>query len=331
MAGMAVWRRVGLRAALAAGALRVRPPRRDGQIMDRHQAALLRLVERLQRAAPPPGTVLDVAAMRAQYRGAPALTGLPLDRRVYVQPASAGGVPARRYLPPGGGRGTLVWFHGGGFVMGDLDTHDPLCRALAAGADRRVLSVAYRLAPEHPFPAAVDDALRAWHWAVAHEPGPHLVGGDSAGGNLAAVVAQFAPRSATPAPPAFHALLYPVVDMLGEWRSLSLFGRGFLLTEEGLQACADLYMPPGTDRADPRLSPLRGDLAGLSPALVVTAGFDPLRDQGPAYAAALRAAGVPATEWCETGLLHGFADVAGVVPQARLAVARFARHLRDAA
>ena len=333
---MAVWQRAGLRTALALGALRGKPQRRDGQVMDRHQAALLRLVARLQRAAPPPGAAPDVAALRAQYRAAPALTGPIPDRRVRVETADADGVPARRYLPPGGGRGTLVWFHGGGFIMGDLDTHDPLCRALAAGADRRVLSVAYRLAPEHPFPAAVDDALRAWRWAVAHEPGPHLVGGDSAGGNLAAVVAQAtrsAPEfagSARPAPPAFHALLYPVVDMLGEWRSVSLFGQGYLLTEEGLQSCAALYMPPGTDRADPRLSPLRGDLAGLCPALVVTAGFDPLRDQGPAYAAALRAAGVPAAEWCETGLLHGFADVAGVVPQARRAVARFARHLHGA-
>ena len=331
---MAAWQRAWLRTALAVGARRRRPLRRDGQVMDRHQAALLRLVERLQRAAPPPGAVPDVAAMRAQYRAAPALTGLLPDRRVRAEAADADGVPARRYLPPGGGRGTLVWFHGGGFVMGDLDTHDPLCRALAAGADRCVLSVAYRLAPEHPFPAAVDDALRAWRWAVAHEPGPHLVGGDSAGGNLAAVIAQVAARSAPGsdrlAPPAFHALLYPVVDMLGEWRSVSLFGQGFLLTEEGLQACAALYMPPGTNRADPRLSPLRGDLAGLSPALVVTAGFDPLRDQGPAYAAALRAAGVPAAEWCETALVHGFADVAGVVPEARRAVARFARHLRGA-
>lgn len=134
--------------------------------------------------------------------------------------------------------------------------------------------------PEHPFPVAVDDALRAWRWAVAHEPGPHLVGGRSAGGNLAAVVAQFAPRSATPAAPAFHALLYPVADTPGEWRSMSLFGRGFPPTEEGLRACADSYMPPDADRADPRLSPLRGDLAGPSPALVVTAGFDPLRDRG---------------------------------------------------
>lgn len=120
-----------------------------------------------------------------------------------------------------------------------------------------------------------------------------------------------------------QALLYPVVDMVGEYASIARFGTGFLLTEAGLHACAEMYMPAGVDRAGPHLSPLRADLRGVAPAVIATAGFDPLRDQGPAYAAALEAAGVPTRLWCEDGLVHGFADFAGVVPAARRAVARW--------
>ena len=298
--------------------------------MDPMMATLVRTARRMApgQGAPEAAGVdaASLGALRRQYALSPGLVGLWPDRTVEVEDALAGGVPARRYVPPGTARGTLVFLHGGGFMMGGLDSHDALCRAIAAEAGLRVLSVAYRLAPEHPYPAAADDALAAWDWAVAHEEGPLGVGGDSAGGNLAAVVAAARPGAGGPA---LQALLYPVVDMVGEYASITTFGKGFLLTEEGLHACAGMYMPDGVDRAGPRLSPLRADLRGTAPAVIAAAGFDPLRDQGAAYAAALTAAGVPVTSWCEEGLVHGFADFAGVVPAARRAVWRWIEAVRQ--
>lgn len=214
-----------------------------------------------------------------------------------------------------------MFFHGGGFIMGGLDTHDALCRTVASTAQLRVLNVGYRLAPEHPFPAAIEDALAVWDWAVEHEAGPHGVGGDSAGGNLAAVIAG---QRRGGMEPAVQALLYPVVDMVGEYASIARFGTGFLLTEAGLRTCAELYVSAKADRGEPRLSPLRGDLSNVAPAVIATAGFDPLVDQGHAYGAALRAAGVRVVSHLEEGLVHGFADFAGVVPAARQAVRRWA-------
>lgn len=290
--------------------------------MDPLMAALVRAARTI---APNQGAgAVDASALaelRRQYASSPGLVGLWPDRRVRVQAMVAGGVPARRYIPPGARRGTLAFLHGGGFIMGGLDSHDGLCRALAMGAGIRVLSIEYRLAPEHPFPAALEDALAAWDWVAAHEPGPLGVSGDSAGANLAAAVA--AERRGAGGPE-LQALLYPVVDMVGEYVSIKQFGTGFLLTEAGLHACAEMYMPAGVDRAGPRTSPLRADLRGVAPAVVATAGFDPLRDQGPAYAEALAAAGVSASLWCEAGLVHGFADFAGVIPAARRAVGRWA-------
>lgn len=292
--------------------------------MDPFMAALVRAARQMGPGGGAPeaaGAVSPaaLAALRQQYAQASGLVGLWPDRQVSADDLVAG-VPARRYVPPGSTRGTLVFLHGGGFIMGGLDTHDALCRTIALAAQVRVLSVDYRLAPEHPFPAAVEDALAAWDWAVAHEPGPHGVGGDSAGGNLAAVIAgQRRERS-----PAVQALLYPVVDMVGDYASVARFGTGFLLTEAGLRTCAELYMPAGVDRGGPRLSPLRGNLAGMAPAVIATAGFDPLVDQGYAYGETLRAAGVQVASHVEEGLVHGFADFAGVVPAARKAVRRWA-------
>ena len=297
----------------------------DGQLMDPMMAALVRAARRMAPGQGAPDAAgldqVSLTALRRQYASSSGLVGLWPDRQVAVEEVMAGGVPARRYVPPGATRGTLVFLHGGGFIMGGLDSHDPLCRMVAVGAGLRVLSIGYRLAPEHPFPAATEDALAAWDWAAAREAGPLGVGGDSAGGNLAAVVA--AERRGG-AGPVLQALLYPVVDMVGEYASIATFGTGFLLTEAGLHACAEMYMPAGVDRGGPRLSPLRADLREVAPAVIATAGFDPLRDQGPAYAAALETAGVSARLWCEGSLVHGFADFAGVVPAARRAVARWA-------
>ncbi len=281
--------------------------------------AFFRLVAVRGQAAPTP------AALRRATVRTPKLFGTRAQRSVATQEVTIPGDPplaARSYLPPDGGGPTLLYFHGGGFVVGDLGTHDPICRTLAALGGVRVVSVAYRLAPEHPFPAAVDDALRAYDWAAAS--GRVGVGGDSAGANLAAVVAQA--RRHAPASPLLQFLLYPVVDMAAEIdRPLP---RGPLLDERLLRWFGAQYLPPGQDPGDPRLSPARAaDLSGLCPALVVTAGFDPLQPQGLAYAEALRAAGVAVEQVDHPTLAHGFADFAGVVPAARAALDDAARRL----
>jgi acetyl esterase len=187
-----------------------------------------------------------------------------------------------------------------------------------------VTSVDYRLAPEHPFPAAYDDAAAAWRWARESRPGPWLIGGDSAGANLAA--GQALDGSAL-----LQVLIYPAVDLLhqdGLYPSIRAFQKGFLLTAEAMTECARLLIPPGQDAGDPRLSPIRADLSRASPSLVVTAGFDPLRDQGRAYAMALQKAGRSAHLMEEMALPHGFADFAGVVPAARQAIDRIANAIR---
>ena len=221
-------------------------------------------------------------------------------------------LPARRRRA----RPLLVFYHGGGWVIGDLDTHDHLCRLICRDAAAHVLSVDYRLAPEHKAPAAVDDAYAAYLWAREHavelgaDPGRVAVGGDSAGGNLAALVTLRARDAGAPSP-ALQWLIYPATDMRGLARSRTLFGDGFLLTKHDMDWFQDSYLEgSGVDDADPRVSPLlAGDLSGLSPALVVTAGFDPLRDEGDQYAAKLRAAGVTVDHRRMGSVIHGFAQL----------------------
>lgn len=252
---------------------------------------------------------------------------------------AAGPLRARYYRPPRLGAfekpPLLVFFHGGGFVIGDLDTHDEPCRILCRHAGVQVLSVDYRLAPEHPFPAAVDDALAAFRWAVAHAPELDAdadwvaVGGDSAGGNLSAVVAQLAARDGGPAP-ALQVLIYPAVD-LTEARAASgrLFAEGFYLTENDRQWATRHYFA-GTERdvTDTRASPaLAEDLSGLAPAIVITAGFDPLRDEGEAYAETLRKAGNRVVLDRAPELIHGFINMT-TVPAARDAALRLAGIVR---
>lgn len=228
----------------------------------------------------------------------------------------------------------LVYFHGGGFVTCDLDTHDRTCRLICSAAAVHVLSVAYRLAPEHPFPAAVDDASAAFRWAVGHatelgaDGGRVGVGGDSAGANLAAVVSQLGTAPA----PAMQLLIYPPVDRTVDRPSMSLFGSGFFLTAEDVRSYDRLYLgEEQATRADPRASPLKAPrFDGLPPAVVAVAGFDPLRDEVDAYAAALRAAGVPTTLLRFPGLVHGFVNMIGVSPVAHAAVTEIARALRAA-
>ena len=211
----------------------------------------------------------------------------------------------------------LVFFHGGGFVVGDIESHDGLCRMICRDAAIHVLSVDYRLAPEHKAPAAVDDCVAAYRWALGHaaelgaDPSRIGVGGDSAGGNLAALVALRSRDEGIPQP-ALQMLLYPVLDLCGETQSRKLFSDGFFLSKRDSDWMIGLYLD-GADIAadDARVSPLKAaELSGLAPALVLTAGFDPLRDEGNAYAAALRSAGVAVDHRQFDALTHGFASIA---------------------
>jgi acetyl esterase len=248
----------------------------------------------------------------------------------------AGKLKARLYVPDAEDENgaLLVYFHGGGFVLCDLDTHDNTCRFLAREAGMRVLSVDYRLAPEHPFPAAIDDAIASFEFAVEHcaelgvDRGRIAVGGDSAGGNLAASVAQQAAAGDGPAP-AFQLLLYPWLDLSRKRESRRLFGEGFFLTDEDLDWLKGHYLAEESAAIDPRCSPLCAeDLAGVAPVYVATAGFDPLRDEGEDYALALRAAGVPVALRRHSGLIHGFANVLTVGRSGREALLSAAGALR---
>ena len=231
-------------------------------------------------------------------------------------PGPAGDIPARHYRPVDGeGAPLLVFYHGGGQVIGTLDTHDDLCRQICLDGAVHVLSVDYRLAPEHKAPAGNDDAFAAYQWALEHagELGADAdrvaVGGDSAGGNHAALVALRA-RDGGIRLPALQLLFYPVLNYRDETRSQTLFAEGFFLTKRDLRWFRERYLDgAAVDAGDPRVSPLLADnFSGLPPTLLLTAGFDPLRDEGRQYAKALRAAGVM-VDYREFGsLVHGFAN-----------------------
>jgi len=233
-------------------------------------------------------------------------------------PGPAGTIGARHYRPPAGGPPAplVVFYHGGGWVFGDLDSHDSACRLICRDAGVHVLAVDYRLAPEHPAPAAVDDAYAAYRWAREHaaelgaDPRRVAVAGDSAGGNLAAVVCRLA-RDAGDPMPSLQWLIYPVTDQRGLARSRTLLGDGFLLTKHDVDWFTDCYLQrSGLDRTDPLVSPLLADdLAGLPPALVITAGFDPLRDEGEEYADKLRKAGVAVDHRLMASMIHAFLNL----------------------
>ena len=237
-----------------------------------------------------------------------------------------GPIPARLYRPNEEiAPGLLVWLHGGGFVLGSLDGSDLPARALAVASGCAVVSVDYRLAPEHPFPAAPEDCFAATAWIAQHAsslwaaPGRLAVGGDSAGGNLAAVVAQLARDRGGPNVD-LQVLVYPVVAREPDTPSYRDFADGYWLTAGDMRWFWAQYLPPGQDGSDPRASPLLCDsLAGLPPAVVATAECDVLRDEGEQYAARLRAEGVPVTLRRYEGMLHGFLDCSGVVDDAWVA------------
>ena len=248
-----------------------------------------------------------------------------------------GGVIRARVYRPEDERGPLpvvVFYHGGGFVLGGLRSHDGECRAIALGASALVIAVDYRLAPEHHFPAAVDDGLAAYLWAVEKAPSlggdpAHMaVAGDSAGGNVAAVVTR--DLRGDKRQPVFQCLIYPAVDFTRALPSHQHFKEGFFLTGKTMDWFLGNYMPPGADWTHPRASPLLAkDHSGLPPAFVATAGFDPLRDEGHAYAKAMREAGARVQERCYEGMVHGFFSMSEGVAAARVALDEIVLSLRE--
>jgi acetyl esterase len=255
-----------------------------------------------------------------------------------AMPGPEGDIALRLYTPVAVGGEALpaiVFFHGGGFMFGDLDTHDGLCRLLAMDSGVRVVAVNYRLAPEHKFPAAVEDAYAAVCWIEKNaadlgvDANSIAVAGDSAGGNLAAVVCQLAKAEEGPKIAA-QLLMFPPTQFGGMFASLQEFAVGYLLEKKSIDWCHGNYILPGTDPNDPRLSPLLADdVNGLPPAYVMLGGCDPLHDEGLAYAQKLRTAGVEVTVADYPGMLHCFIYLQAVLPQAYTALAAAAKALRQ--
>jgi acetyl esterase len=239
-------------------------------------------------------------------------------------PGPAGDIPVRVFRPSDEvGLPLIIWFHGGGFVTGDLDTHDQLGRMLAGAVPAIVMTPAYRLAPEAKFPAATDDCFATYEWAIAHageigaDPKRVAIGGDSAGGNLTTVTALAARDQGVPLP-SVQVLVYPVTDCEFDSPSMTENAKGYFLEAETMRWFWDHYARTPDDFADPRFSPLRApDLDGLPPAVVITAEYDPLRDQGIAYARRLQDAGVPTTALAVDGVVHGFFGLHDFMPPAR--------------
>jgi len=248
-----------------------------------------------------------------------------------------GALPLRAYRPPvqDAAAPLMVFAHFGGGVIGDLETCDVFCGILANVAHCAVLSVDYRLAPEHRFPAGLEDVLAAYRWARENAarfgaPVGHVaVGGDSMGGNFAAIVAQEMKRLGEPQP-ALQLLIYPAVDVASETQSMTMFGDAYPLSRQTMEWFMGHYLGPDADPTDPRASPIRAaDLTDLAPAVIVTAGFDPLVDQGEAYAKRLRDAGVPVVYRCYDALAHAFTAFTGAVPAADIACREIAGLARE--
>jgi len=299
------------------------------------------LLERLARSAGPALDSLSAAEARRLYREtrlelAPARVPVE-EARDFLFLGAGGDVKARYYRPlgekPGAALPAVVYFHGGGWTCGDLDTHDSVCRGIAVHGRCAVVAVDYRMGPEHKFPAAVEDAMAAVTWVGANASSLRIdvsrlaVAGESAGGNLAAVAA-IALRESGPRL-AMQVLVYPVVDQASDTDSLRRFAHGYSLTIELLRWYQRQYLRDEGDRADWRASPLRArDHSRLPPAYIVTAGFDPLLDEGHAYADRLTQAGVPVVYECFEGQIHGFLPMGGAIAAARHAHARIGQMLR---
>ncbi|WP_406367756.1 alpha/beta hydrolase fold domain-containing protein [Streptomyces sp. NBC_01546] len=318
---------------------RPRPSDRLGPA-DRLDPAVRPYVEALTAAFPDVGgSVTDADEARRILAAAPRQPADPprvgaVEDRTVPGPSGAPPVPVRIYLPDPeewpGPRPTVVFLHGGGFVLCDLDTHDTTARTLSRSAGAAVVSVDYRRAPEHRFPAALEDAYAALCWAGGHlgelggDPGALVVAGDSAGGNLAAASLLMARdhRKYTGPAVALQVLVYPALDAAQAGGSYRTYAEGCFLTAAHLRWFWEQYLGPDGDGGHPLASPLRADLTGLPPAHLVVAGCDPLRDDGRAYHRRLTACGVPSVLDAHPGMFHGFLALAGVLPQAREAMAR---------
>ncbi|MGB7052775.1 MAG: alpha/beta hydrolase, partial [Acidimicrobiales bacterium] len=314
------------------------PVENDGRVLSRGVQAALGLLQRLpgaDAAAWGPGADVELARRRMRQSAGfllPLRTDVYSSGRVIPGPDGAPPIPLRIYrrfgafpmaprpLPP-----AIVFYHGGGWVVGDVEGYERHCRMLAAVTRCTVISVDYRLAPEHPFPAAVDDSLAAYQWVQRHTDelgvaaGQVAVMGDSAGGNLAAVISLLTRpggRGSAPdvPPPIVQGLVYPAVDAHMNTETHRTLSVDYILTRDGMDWFRSCYLPDRSDWTSPEASPLLADdHRGLPPALVVTAGFDPLRDEGTAYADALRNGGVPVTYRCYDDQVHGFISM-GIVP-----------------
>ncbi len=311
--------------------------------LDPQVQALLKQLEALNlpplNSLPPEEARSVMRQRRELTAGEPIPVGRVEDRAI---PGPDDAIPVRIYWPEANAQAgsgplpVLVYFHGGGWVLGDLESHDNHCRVLCRDAGCLVVSVDYRLAPEHPFPAAAEDAYAATAWVAAQaaslggDPARLAVGGDSAGGNLAAVVCLMARDRGGP-PIRFQLLIYPVTDHDLDTASYRANADGLFLTREAMAWFWDHYVPDRGERENPYVSPLRApDLSGLPPALVITAEYDPLRDEGNAYAERLRAAGVPVELVEYPGQIHGFVNMFAQLSGGQAAVELEARALRAA-
>lgn len=284
-----------------------------------------------------PGYFPPLPELRQQLRTMVTLMDEPAPALPRIEdiaiPGPAGPIPARVYAPVAAGSTlpAVAYFHGGGWVQGDLETHHGLCARLARHAEVMVVAIDYRLAPEHKFPAAVEDCLAAYRWLRAHgreigaDPARVAVAGDSAGGNLAAVVSQLAGAPL----PACQVLIYPAVDFTMDSASHREMVDAHVIPRDRVLWYAQQYLRSEADKDDLRASPMRApSLAGQPPALIVTAGFDPLRDEGRAYADRLRAAGVNVVYREYPGQIHAFVSLTKAIPQGMAATLEIAEYLR---